>query len=92
MSELMARGPVSAAMYVFTDFMHYSGGVYERTAGSAAVISTATSVALVGFSSAAGLLAPPAAAAPPPVAGFDAFAAAALFLNAFAILIWLWAR
>ena len=34
MGEILARGPVSAAFYVFSDFMHYAGGVYARTGGS----------------------------------------------------------
>jgi len=32
--EIMANGPVEAAFYVLSDFMSYSGGVYQRTAGA----------------------------------------------------------
>ena len=34
MAEIMERGPVSAAFYVFADFMHYAGGVYARSGGA----------------------------------------------------------
>ena len=30
-------GPVSAAFYVFSDFMHYAGGVYARAPGSSLI-------------------------------------------------------
>jgi len=32
--EIMTNGPVEAAFYVLSDFMSYSGGVYQRTAGA----------------------------------------------------------
>ena len=34
MEELRARGPVSALMDVYDDFLHYKSGVYARTAPS----------------------------------------------------------
>jgi len=32
--EIMKNGPVEAAFYVYSDFMSYSTGVYQRTAGA----------------------------------------------------------
>lgn len=45
--ELMARGPVEASFFVFSDFPSYTGGVYARTAGATYVGSHA--VRLVGW-------------------------------------------
>ena len=30
-TEIMARGPVTASFYVFSDFSHYAGGIYARS-------------------------------------------------------------
>jgi len=32
--EIMTRGPVEASFYVLSDFLQYSSGVYQRTAGA----------------------------------------------------------
>ena len=34
-TEIMTSGPVETAFWVFGDFMHYGGGIYTRTPGSA---------------------------------------------------------
>jgi len=33
-TEIMNNGPVETAFWVFSDFMHYGGGIYTRSAGS----------------------------------------------------------
>ena len=32
--EIMAHGPVEVAFFVFSDFMHYKSGVYQKSANA----------------------------------------------------------